>query len=694
MGLTNIRLGDYIERSTINNKDLKYGVDLIVGVNSQGVFATPKGNTDGVDLKPYKIVENGAFVYNPTRLELGSIAYRTEGLCIVSHLYMVFYLTDEGKKIIDPMWLYIYFRRSEFCREVKFRNFGSQRPEFNFNDMSDIVIPLPDIEIQKKYVDIYNAMLENQKSYERGLDDLKLSFEALLDEYKHKVEKMPIGSLLKEVDNRNMNGSIKNVQGINITKQFMPSVANTNGVDLSKYKVVNKGQFVFSGMQTGRDKCIRIALFDKVEPIIISPAYAVLEIIDADVLAEYTSVAPTSDDVEQATSVFREELEVLKNMFTGYDLSPFLNPECDPIERYRLLAKAAEYVFVSTEELQSEGNKGVQKVSFKTYFLKTVKRMRTAFDICQPSGYLGEEESALAQCFMAIAGFVRKMSGTSEVDTDTMNRAVSKMVEEALKYNQVESVLESGEEEDIFSPEYFEKLSDVKMPATKLELLVKMLRKQIKEYGKVNQLAAKSFQEMLEKTIAEYHERRKHLTAEEAGEAQEQASEDIIKIATEQALAILRQMNENRESFRKIGLTFEEKAFYDILISLRDQYNFEYGTDKEVDGVIVNDKCKALAKKIKDIIDTKSSFADWLNNQNVRNGLKLEIKICLVKNGYPPQYSPEVFNKVMEQVENFEEYSVTEGIGSEATTSGKIYEYEPEHKVMMVAEDPVEYGKE
>ena len=202
-----------------------------------------------------------------------------------------------------------------------------------------------------------------------------------------------------------------------------------------------------------------------------------------------TSVAPTSDDVEQATSVFREELEVLKNMFTGYDLTPFINMECNPIDRYRLLAKAAEYVFVSIQELQSEGKKGPQTVSFKTYFLKTVKRMRMAFDICQPSGYLGEEESALAQCFMAIAGFVRKMSGTSEVDTDSMNRAVSKMVEEALKYNQVESVLESGEEEDIFSPEYFEKLSDVKMPATKLELLVKMLRKQIKEYGKVNRLA-------------------------------------------------------------------------------------------------------------------------------------------------------------------------------------------------------------
>lgn len=367
------------------------------------------------------------------------------------------------------------------------------------------------------------------------------------------------------------------------------------------------------------------------------------------------SVAPTSDDVEQATSVFREELEILKSQFTGYDLTPFLNPNCDPVERYKLLSKAAEYVFLSTKLLNTEGNGGSYQVSFKTYFLKTVKRMRGAFDICQPSGNLKEDESALAQCFMAIAGFVRKMSGTSEVDTDTMNRAVSKMVEEALRYNQVESVLESGEEEDIFSPEYFEKLSDVKMPATKLELLIKMLRKQIKEFSKVNQLAAKTFQEMLEKTIAVYHERRKHLTAEEAGEAQNIASDDIIRAATEQALDILRQMNENRESFRKLGLTFEEKAFYDILISLRDRYNFEYGTDKKVDGIVVNENCKSLAKKVKEIIDTKSSYADWLNNQNVRDQLKLDIKICLVQNGYPPQYSPEVFNKVMEQVENFEE---------------------------------------
>ncbi len=182
-----------------------------------------------------------------------------------------------------------------------------------------------------------------------------------------------------------------------------------------------------------------------------------------------------------------------------------------------------------------------------------------------------------------------------------------------------------------------------------------MLRKQITEFKKTNQTAAKKYQEMLEDTITFYHERRKHLSENEAGEAQEQTSDEIIKSATEQALNILKEMQAERESFRKMGLTFEEKAFYDILIHLSDKFNFEYGEEKVVDGVIINEKCKSLAKKIKELIDFKSSFADWLNNQNVRDQLKFDIKICLVKNGYPPQYSPEVFSKVMEQVENFKE---------------------------------------
>lgn len=367
------------------------------------------------------------------------------------------------------------------------------------------------------------------------------------------------------------------------------------------------------------------------------------------------SIAPSADDVEQATQAFRNELEILKNLFVGYDLTPFLMNDFEPTKRYELLARTAEFVFASTQMLNLQANNSVKKLSFKAYFLAVVKRMRMAYDLAQPSGVLNDEESALAQCFMAVAGFVRKMSGTSEIDTQAMNVAVAKMVEEALRYNKVQSVFENGEEEDIFSPEYFEKLSNIKMPATKLELLIKMLRKQIKEYEKTNQLAAKTFAEMLEKTVAQYHERRKRLNLDEATEAQERASEEIISNATQQALEILRELKEDMKIFEKMDLSFEEKAFYDILIALRDEYNFEYGEDKNKNGIIINEKCKNLAKKVKKIIDDKSSFADWLNNKNVRDNLKVEIKMCLVKNGYPPQYSPKVFEKVMAQVENFEE---------------------------------------
>ena len=403
------------------------------------------------------------------------------------------------------------------------------------------------------------------------------------------------------------------------------------------------------------------------------------------------SIAPTPDDIEQATMIFRQYLIILQNLFKGYDLAPFLDANTDPAKRYKLLAKAAEYVFSSTESLTTESidGKKIKKVSFKTYFLQNVKRMRKAYDICQPSGELSQEEEALAQCFMAIAGMVYKMSGTDAPDTETMNKRVAKMVEEALKYNKVESILEQGDEMDIFGPEFTERLADIKMPASKLEMLIKLLRKQITEYSKTNQVASKKFQEMLETTIKEYHERRKFLSEQEAGAAQEETAESIIKKATEQALEILKGMQADRDSFRKLGLTFEEKAFYDILIHLRDKNNFVYGDDVMVDGVVMNEKCKSLARKIREIIDAKSTFADWLNNQRVREQLKFDIKICLVKNGYPPQYTPEVFREVMDQVENFKENEDTDSIAINEPQSNVVSlyaSYDRDEELMMAAE--------
>lgn len=289
MGLTKIRLGDYIRRSTVNNRNLQYGEDLIVGVNNTGVFTTPKGSTNGVNLKPYKIVETGAFVYNPTRLDLGSIAYRTEGLCIVSHLYMVFYLTDEGKKIIDPQWLFIYFRRKEFQREVTFRNFGSQRPEFNFEDMSDIVIPLPAIDIQRKYVAVYNAMLVNQQSYERGLEDLKLTCDAYIEGLRRTMSCEKIGTYITQKNNRNTKKNIDLVMGLSTKKEFREAQSRVNRAKLGNYKIVNPGDFAFVPT-TDTWKVLAFALNDFAMDLVVSPIYEVFSVNQSKILPKYLAI--------------------------------------------------------------------------------------------------------------------------------------------------------------------------------------------------------------------------------------------------------------------------------------------------------------------------------------------------------------------------------------------------------------------
>lgn len=286
MALSKIRLGDYIVRSTKNNRELKYGADLISGVTSQGVFAVPKGDPIDVNLKPYKIVNDGAFVYNPTRLNLGSIAYRTDGLCIVSHLYMVFYLNEAGKKIINPLWLYIYFRRDEFLREVTFRNFGSQRPEFNFEDMSDIIIPLPNLPTQQKYVDIYNAMVANQQAYERGLDDLKLTCDAYIEDLRRRMPCEEIGRYIERHVIRNGKNGSKNVMGISTSKQFREPTSKVNKNELANYKVCHPRQIGFV-QTTHNEKVFTYAFNNTKEDIVVSSVNEVFSMQEDKLYPEY-----------------------------------------------------------------------------------------------------------------------------------------------------------------------------------------------------------------------------------------------------------------------------------------------------------------------------------------------------------------------------------------------------------------------
>ncbi|MFN4892480.1 MAG: type I restriction endonuclease subunit R [Bacteroidota bacterium] len=366
---------------------------------------------------------------------------------------------------------------------------------------------------------------------------------------------------------------------------------------------------------------------------------------------------PSEDDVKQALETLTIELKILSEVFVDFDITAFTDSQTTPLERLECLSSAADYIITLNDQLKLSNDKEKPKsVSAKTFFLAHVKRLRTAYDICQPSNVLTNEQLSLAQCFMAVASYIRKTSGEKH-DTESMNRAVEKMVAEALKCNSVVSILQTDVEENIFSPEFVEQLNNLKLPATKLEVLVKMLRKSIKEYKDTNKIAAEKYEELLNKTLEEYHKRRASLSSTEATSTQTEAVDSIIRNATQQALDILSKLGEDKDSFRKLGLTFEEKAFYDILIHLREKYNFEYGEDKKLGGLVINDKCKLLAQKIKELIDIQSSFTDWLNNTNVRADLNQKIFFCLVQNGYPPQHNDEVFDQVMGQVENFKKHN-------------------------------------
>jgi type I restriction enzyme S subunit len=89
-----------------------------------------------------------------------------------------------------------------------------------------------------------------------------------------------IGDYIKLVSYRNSDWAITNLLGVNIYKNFMPSVANTSGVDLSKYKIIRKGQFATNIMHVNRDEILPVALYQNEVPAIVSPAYMTFEVID------------------------------------------------------------------------------------------------------------------------------------------------------------------------------------------------------------------------------------------------------------------------------------------------------------------------------------------------------------------------------------------------------------------------------
>ena len=285
MALSKYKLGELIEqrREKYNCLD-----ELPVrGVSRNGFILAKQPDADK---SMYNVFYKYDFVFNPARMELNSIALNTEfDKAICSSLYEIFYI--KNKEIILPEYLNMFVKRQEFARQCEYIGWGSAREYCRVSSISDIDILLPPIEVQQKYMDIYQGMVNNQKAYECGLEDLKLVCDGYIEDLRRRFPSEPIGKYLSLSDRRNDIGlGLDAVRGISIDKKFIFTKADMDGVGLNNYKAVLPNYFAFVPVTSRNGEKISLAYNDEIYTYIVSSSYIVFCISDENLYAPYLNI--------------------------------------------------------------------------------------------------------------------------------------------------------------------------------------------------------------------------------------------------------------------------------------------------------------------------------------------------------------------------------------------------------------------
>jgi len=304
MALSKYKLGELIEQCDQRNFDNEYILDDVRGISTGKEFISTKANMDGVSLLTYKVVAQREFAYvadTSRRGEKIAIAFNTgDKPILISSIYTVFRVSQNENLVSD--YLFMFFNRPEFDRYARFNSWGSARETFDWDTLCDIDIELPDLPTQQKYVDIYNAMVANQQAYERGLDDLKLTCDAYIEDLRRRIPCEKIGVYIVEENNRNKALQNVNVKGINSSGSFDETRANTNGLDFSNYKIVRQNQFAYN---PSRINLGSISLYKDELDCIISPMYCVFSIKDTEkLLPEYLMLWFERKEFQRSTLFF------------------------------------------------------------------------------------------------------------------------------------------------------------------------------------------------------------------------------------------------------------------------------------------------------------------------------------------------------------------------------------------------------
>lgn len=293
MALNKNILGNYIELREEINSNLEFGLDDVRGVNNLKFLMQTKADLNGRDLSKFQIVYPREFVFNHRTSRNGSkfsIAYNDgDKPVICTEDYVVFRIKEDCEKVILAEWLYMYFNRSEFDRYVITNSWGSSTEFYNWSDICAVKIELPDLSTQQKYVDIYKAMVANQQSYERGLEDLKLVCDGYIEDLRRKMPCEKIGNYIQQRNERNTDKSNDFVMGLSTKKEFREAQSRVNREELGNYKIVNPNDIAFvPTTDTWKVLAFAVNRFDR--PLVVSPIYEVFAIDQTKQLSQYLAI--------------------------------------------------------------------------------------------------------------------------------------------------------------------------------------------------------------------------------------------------------------------------------------------------------------------------------------------------------------------------------------------------------------------
>ena len=288
MGLSRYRLGELIERRTARNTDLVYGVENVRGINTEKRLITTRADLQDRDLSTFRIVKPNEFLFSrrlhQSDLSRLNVTYNnTNEDIICTDDNVVFCIKNQD--ILLPDYLFMYFNRSEFDRYASFHSWGSSVRFFNWEEMCDVVIDLPPVEIQRKYVAVYLAVKEQQRVCERGLEDLKLVCDMYIEDLRRKMPCVRIGDYIRAVNQKNDDNSVTLFQGVTVDHVF--TEPKRIAEDAENGSIVRTGQFAFNKVMKAHNTKLPIAL--RYGPdCVVSNSYQVFEVVDKDkLLPEY-----------------------------------------------------------------------------------------------------------------------------------------------------------------------------------------------------------------------------------------------------------------------------------------------------------------------------------------------------------------------------------------------------------------------